>query len=102
MRAAYQWIRGWIADERLLNSGVAALLLAFAVALAIDIAIDAAWIPEVFFAVFAGAYVVLFRTGKAPALPRGEMLTGLGWMLILFVFTLAVLRVYTHISDAFG
>jgi hypothetical protein len=102
MSGAYQRIRGWIVDERMLRSGVAALLIAFAVAYALDLAIDASWIPEVFFAVFAIAYVVLYRTGKAPSLPSGDMLAGLGWMLILFVLTLAVLRAYTRATDALG
>ena len=95
-------VRGWFADERILSSAIAALLVAFVIAYVLDLAIDATWIPEVFFGVFVAGFVLIYRTGKAPSLPSGEMLTGLGWMLILFVFTLAVLRLYTRVQDAIG
>jgi hypothetical protein len=102
MRGIYATVRSWVRDDRVLNSAIAALLIAFVVAYALDLAMDVSWIPEVFFATFVLAYVVLYRSGKAPPMPSGELLNGLGWMLILFVLTLAVLRAYTHIDGAFS
>ncbi len=102
VRRSLETLRDRIDGERVLTSGMAALFIGFAIAFALDLAIDASWIPEVFFGVFALAFVALYQTEKAPALPSGDLLHRFGWMLLLFVITLAVLRAYVRLSDALG
>jgi hypothetical protein len=102
VNGALDMFRDRIATERVLNSGVAALFIGFGMAFVLDLAIDASWIPEVFFGVFAVAFLALYRTEKAPPLPSGDLLHRFGWMLLLFVVTLAVLRVFVRIGDALG
>ena len=102
MRSAVESFRAHVLTDRVLDSGMAALVVAFLVAFALDLAIDSTWLPELFFGIFAAGFAILYRSRKAPPLRTGEMVSGLGWMLLLFTLTLAVLRVYVRISDALG
>jgi hypothetical protein len=85
-------------NYRFINNAMAALLGAMVVALAVDIAIDAEWIADLFFIVFAGSLFVFYRGRFAPAKPPGMGLTALAWLLVGSVVVLAVLRVGTHLG----
>jgi hypothetical protein len=86
-------------NYRFVNNAMAALLGAMAVALAVDIELDAEWIADLFFLVFAGSLIVFYRQKFAPARPPGIALLGLAWILIAAVIALALLRVADHIGN---
>ena len=94
--------RDLLGNYRFINNAMAALLGAMIVTLAVDIAVDAQWIADLFFIVFAASLVVFYRGKFAPAKPTGMMLTGLAWILIAAVVVLAAIRVADHIGKLAG
>jgi hypothetical protein len=91
-------IRKTFRNYRFINNAMAALLGAMIVALAVDFAIDAEWIADLFYLVFAGSLWVFYRGQFAPARPPGLVLTFLAWTLVVSVFVLAILRIAAHLG----
>jgi hypothetical protein len=92
-------LRGPYTNYRFVNNAMAAMLGALIVALGVDIAIDAEWIADLFFLVFAGSLVVFYRGRFAPERPPGLGLTALAWILIATIVAGAVLRVADHVRN---
>jgi hypothetical protein len=90
-------LRGLYSNYRFLNNAMAAMLGALIVALGVDIAIDADWIADLFFLVFAGSLAVFYRGRFAPERPPGLGLTALAWILVATVAAGAVLRIAEHV-----
>jgi hypothetical protein len=92
-------VRKLYSNYRFVNNAIAAMLGAMIVALGVDIAIDAEWIADLFFLVFAGSLVVFYRGRFAPERPPGFGLTALAWILVAALAAGAVLRVADHVRS---